>query len=39
MSSKNSITNLTRRNIFDYMSMEKILWAGRLDEPDFVARV
>lgn len=36
---KNSITNLTRRNIIDFMSMEKIWWAGRLAEPAFVARV
>lgn len=38
-SKKNSITSLTRRNIFDFMSMEKVAWAGRLDEPDFVVRV
>lgn len=38
-SKKNSITSLTRRNIFDFMSMERVAWAGRLDEPDFVVRV
>lgn len=38
-SKKRAVTNLTRRNVFDYMSMEKVAWAGRLDEPDFVARV
>lgn len=35
----NSISAVTRRNIFDYLSMENISWAGRLDEPAFVARV
>jgi hypothetical protein len=34
-----SITPLSRRNIFDYLSMEKIAWAGRLDEPDFLGRI
>jgi len=38
-SSRKSITSLTRRNIFDFMSMKKVAWAGRLDEPDFVVRV
>lgn len=35
----NTISHLTRRHIIDFMSMEKIWWSGRLDEPDFVARV
>lgn len=35
----NAITSLTRRNIFDYLTMEKVAWAGRFDEPDFVIRV
>lgn len=34
-----AITSLTRRNIFDYLTMEKVACAGRLDEPDFVIRV
>jgi hypothetical protein len=36
---RNAITHLTRRNIFDCLSMEKIAWGGRLDEPDFLARI
>lgn len=36
---RNAITHVTRRNIFDYLSMEKIAWAGRLDEPDFLGRI
>ncbi|MGH9249417.1 MAG: hypothetical protein ACRD0W_07885 [Acidimicrobiales bacterium] len=39
MSEKNSITDLTRRDIADYLSMEKVVWAGRLDEDQFVVRV
>jgi len=35
----NAITGVTRRNILDYLSMENIPWAGRLDEPAFVVRV
>ncbi|MEP7194324.1 MAG: abortive infection family protein [Actinomycetota bacterium] len=35
----NAITSLTRRNILDYLSMENVAWAGRLDEPGFVVRV
>ncbi|TCN34650.1 hypothetical protein EV644_11930 [Kribbella orskensis] len=37
--STNTITGLTRRNIFDYLTMEKVAWAGRFDEPDFVIRI
>lgn len=37
--STNAITGLTRRNIFDYLTTEKVTWAGRFDEPDFVLRV
>jgi hypothetical protein len=37
--STTTITGLTRRNIFDYLTMEKVVWAGRFDEPDFVIRV
>lgn len=39
MSQKNSITDLTRRNIFDYLTMERVNWAGRLEETQFVVRV
>lgn len=39
MSKKNSITDLTRRNIFDYLTMERVNWAGRLEETQFVVRV
>lgn len=38
-SKRNAITPLTRRNIFDYLSMEQIGWGGRLDEPDFLSRI
>lgn len=33
------ITPLTRRSIFDYLNLEQIPWAGRLDEPDFLGRI
>jgi hypothetical protein len=36
---KNSITDLTRRNIFDFIALEKVVWAGRLGEGQFVVRV
>jgi hypothetical protein len=36
MSEKNSITDLTRRNIFDYLTLERVAWAGRLEETQFV---
>lgn len=39
MSEKHSITDLTRRNIFDYLTMQQLPWAGRLDEDQFVVRV
>ena len=39
MSKRNSISDLTRRNIFDYLSMERVNWAGRLEETQFVVRV
>lgn len=39
MSKKNSITDLTRRNIFDYLTMERVDWAGRLEETQFIVRV
>jgi hypothetical protein len=33
------ITELTRRDIFDYMIVNRIDWAGRLSEPDFLGRI
>jgi hypothetical protein len=39
-STRNSITQLTRRNIVDYLSsIERLAWSGRLDEPDFLGRI
>lgn len=35
----NQITELTRRDIFDYIRGNPICWAGRLKEPDFLARL
>lgn len=39
MGKKNVITGLTRRNIFDYLSVERVVWSGRVDEDQFVLRV
>src|SRR4051794_5963815 len=39
MNEKNSISDLTRRNIFDYMTLERVAWAGRLEETQFIVRV
>lgn len=39
MSNKSSITDLTRRNIFDYLTVERVAWAGRLEETQFIVRV
>ena len=36
---KKSVTDLTRRNIFDYLTMERVAWAGRLEETQFIVRV
>lgn len=33
------ITHVTRRKIFDTISLSKVLWEGRLEEPDFLARI
>lgn len=33
------ITEVTRRNIFDRITLEKCSWSGRLDESDFLARL
>jgi predicted nucleotide-binding protein len=35
----NQITTLTRRNVFDWMRVAKINWAGQLDEAEFLARI
>ena len=36
---KRTITQLTRRDIFDYLSLENIAWHGRLDETGFLGRI
>lgn len=36
---ENSISEVTRRAIFDYITASKIAWSGRLDEDDFLARL
>ncbi len=33
------ISEITRRNIFDALRVQRVNWAGRLDEPDFLARI
>lgn len=33
------ITEVTRRRIFDTITLSKVLWEGRLEEPDFLARI
>ncbi|OKH84210.1 hypothetical protein EB75_05325 [Mycobacterium sp. ST-F2] len=33
------ITQVTRRRIFDTITLSKVLWEGRLEEPDFLARI
>ncbi len=35
----NSITEVTRRNIFDVLTVENVRWYGRMDEPAFLARI
>ncbi len=35
----NLITQVTRRKIFDTITLSKVLWEGRLHEPDFLARI
>lgn len=35
----NKISEITRRNIFDFVQVEGIWWAGRLEETDFLSRV
>ncbi len=34
-----TITELTRRTVFDLLSASDVLWAGRLSESDFLARL
>jgi len=36
---KETITSLTRREIFDYFTEKKIKWWGRLDELEFLRRI
>lgn len=36
---KKLITQVTRRKIFDTLILSKVLWEGRLEEPDFLARI
>lgn len=33
------ITQVTRRRVFDSIILSKVLWEGRLEEPDFLARI
>ncbi len=35
----NKISNITRRDIFDTLNVEKISWNGRLEESDFLSRL
>lgn len=35
----NRITPITRRNIFDFIQIERFWWSGRLEESDFLARM
>ncbi len=35
----NKISQITRRNIFDFTQVEGFWWAGRLEESDFLARI
>ncbi|AXY74308.1 hypothetical protein D3H65_10115 [Paraflavitalea soli] len=35
----NKITVVTRRNIFDFIRIERILWNGRLEETEFLSRM
>lgn len=37
--SRKQITEITRRKIFDSIALANTAWAGRLDEPDFLARI
>jgi hypothetical protein len=35
----NKISDLTRRNIFDFIQVEGFWWSGRLEEADFLSRI
>jgi hypothetical protein len=35
---RNSISEVTRRDIMDFLSVEQVPWAGRLDETGFLSR-
>lgn len=35
----NKITEITRRNIFDFIQVENFWWSGRLEEIDFLSRI
>lgn len=37
--SENKITELTRRDIVDFIMLEGVNWAGRFEEPDFLKRI
>ncbi|MGV0737524.1 abortive infection family protein [Mycobacterium syngnathidarum] len=37
--STNLITQVTRRKIFDMITLSDVFWPGRLEEPDFLARI
>lgn len=37
--SLNKISEITRRDIIDFITLEGVNWAGRLEEPDFLARL
>jgi hypothetical protein len=39
MMQERAITEVTRRDITDYISAEGVVWAGRLKEPDFLSRI
>jgi AbiJ N-terminal domain 3/Abortive infection C-terminus len=34
-----TISEITRRDIFDTITLERVAWSGRLEEPDFLERV
>lgn len=36
---KNQISEVTRRNIFDFLRVEGVRWSGRLEEIDFLSRM
>jgi hypothetical protein len=37
--SKPTISEVTRRGIFDWITLENLHWSGRLDDVDFLARI